>query len=62
MRITTRFARCDRSVIRKLGCPLFLFEGRHDYNVNAKVAWEWFQKVEAQRSDSCGSRTRGTCR
>lgn len=37
----------DWSVIHKLGCPLFLFEGRHDYNANAEVAWEWFQTVEA---------------
>jgi proline iminopeptidase len=37
----------DWSVARKLGCPLFLFEGRHDYNANSAVAWQWFQKVQA---------------
>lgn len=37
----------DWSVIRTLRCPLFLFEGRHDYNANSQVAWEWFQKVQA---------------
>jgi proline iminopeptidase len=37
----------DWSVTRTLGCPLFLFEGRHDYNANSEVAWEWFQKVQA---------------
>jgi pimeloyl-ACP methyl ester carboxylesterase len=37
----------DWSVTRTLGCPLFLFEGRHDYNANSQVAWEWFEKVQA---------------
>ncbi len=37
----------DWSVIRTLRCPLFLFEGRHDYNANSQLAWEWFQKVQA---------------
>jgi proline iminopeptidase len=37
----------DWSVIRTFRCPLFLFEGRHDYNANSEVAWEWFQKVQA---------------
>lgn len=32
---------------RTLGCPLFLFEGRLDYNANSEVAWEWLQKVRA---------------
>jgi proline iminopeptidase len=33
--------------VKKLDCPLILFEGRHDTNVNAEVAAEWFAKVEA---------------
>jgi proline iminopeptidase len=37
----------DWSVTRTLACPLFLFEGRHDYNANSEVAWEWFEKVQA---------------
>ena len=37
----------DWSVIRTLRCPLFLFEGRHDYNANSQAAWQWFQKVQA---------------
>jgi proline iminopeptidase len=37
----------DWSVARTLGCPLFLFEGRHDFNANSNVAWEWFEKVQA---------------
>lgn len=28
--------------------PLILFEGRHDTNVNAEVAAEWFAKVKAR--------------
>ena len=39
----------DWSVIRTFRCPIFLFEGRHDYNANSQVAWEWFQKVQAPR-------------
>jgi pimeloyl-ACP methyl ester carboxylesterase len=37
----------DWSVTRTLECPVLLFEGRHDYNANSEVAWEWFQKVQA---------------
>lgn len=37
----------DWSVTRSLQCPLFLFEGRHDYNASSEVAWEWFQQVRA---------------
>jgi len=33
--------------VRTLDCPLILFEGRHDTNVNADVAAEWFAKVKA---------------
>jgi pimeloyl-ACP methyl ester carboxylesterase len=39
----------DWSVTRTFRCPLFLFEGRHDYNVSSEVAAEWFQKVQAPR-------------
>jgi pimeloyl-ACP methyl ester carboxylesterase len=37
----------DWSATRTLGCPLLLFEGRHDYNANSQVAAEWFAKVQA---------------
>ena len=37
----------DWSVTRKLGCPLLLFEGRHDFNANSQVAAEWFAQVQA---------------
>jgi pimeloyl-ACP methyl ester carboxylesterase len=37
----------DLSTTKKLACPLILFEGRHDFNVNAEVAASWFEKVEA---------------
>jgi pimeloyl-ACP methyl ester carboxylesterase len=33
--------------VKKLDCPLILFEGRHDATVNADVAAEWFAKVKA---------------
>jgi pimeloyl-ACP methyl ester carboxylesterase len=37
----------DRSGIQQLGCPLIVFGGRHDYDVNSEVAFEWFAKVKA---------------
>jgi len=37
----------DESGTRKLDCPLIIFAGRHDYNVNSAVVAEWFAKVEA---------------
>jgi pimeloyl-ACP methyl ester carboxylesterase len=33
--------------VKKLDCPLILFEGRHDTNVNSEVAAEWFARVKA---------------
>jgi pimeloyl-ACP methyl ester carboxylesterase len=30
-----------------LDCPLILLEGRHDFNVNAQLAADWFAKVKA---------------
>jgi pimeloyl-ACP methyl ester carboxylesterase len=33
--------------VKKLECPLILFEGRHDTNINAEVSAEWFAKVKA---------------
>jgi proline iminopeptidase len=32
---------------RKLDCPLIIFGGRYDVNVNSDVAAEWFAKVDA---------------
>jgi len=37
----------DMSSIRELDCPLILLEGRHDYNVSARLAADWFAKVRA---------------
>jgi proline iminopeptidase len=37
----------DFSNIRQLQCPLIIFAGRHDYNVNSQVAAEWFAHVSA---------------
>jgi pimeloyl-ACP methyl ester carboxylesterase len=33
--------------LTQFGCPLILFNGRHDYNVSASVAAEWFERVSA---------------
>lgn len=37
----------DFSGTTQFGCPIFLFEGRHDLNVNADLAAEWFETIRA---------------
>lgn len=37
----------DFSSYNQFDCPIILFNGRHDYNVSASAAAEWFQKVRA---------------
>lgn len=37
----------DLSGIRKLSCPLLVFAGRHDFNVNSQLAKDWFASVDA---------------
>jgi proline iminopeptidase len=37
----------DLSDINKLDCPLIVFAGRYDVNVNSQLAAEWFGKVKA---------------
>ena len=37
----------DLSTIKRIGCPVMLFEGRHDLNVNAVIASRWFDQLQA---------------
>ena len=37
----------DMGRVERLDCPLILFLGRHDYNVSASTAAEWFERVQA---------------
>ena len=37
----------DLTEIKELQCPLIVFAGRYDFDVNAQVAAEWFAKVKA---------------
>ena len=37
----------DFSALTKFDCPIVIFNGRHDYNVSASAAAEWFAKVKA---------------
>lgn len=37
----------DMSSVKELGTPLILFNGRHDHNVSAELAAEWFGRVKA---------------
>jgi pimeloyl-ACP methyl ester carboxylesterase len=37
----------DFGSVTTLECPMILFNGRHDYNVSASVAAEWFERLQA---------------
>ncbi|HEY0061011.1 MAG TPA: alpha/beta fold hydrolase [Telluria sp.] len=37
----------DYSGYTRFKCPIIIFNGRHDYNVSATAAAEWFMKVKA---------------
>jgi proline iminopeptidase len=37
----------DLSQTRTLTCPLIVFAGRHDMNVNSQLAYDWFETVTA---------------
>jgi pimeloyl-ACP methyl ester carboxylesterase len=37
----------DFRSVTTLECPMILFNGRHDYNVSASVAAEWFERLRA---------------
>lgn len=39
--------RLDLSTIQRIDCPVILFEGRHDLNVNAELASRWFERLQA---------------
>lgn len=39
----------DFSGYTHFGCPIIVLNGRHDYNVSASAAAEWFAKVQAPR-------------
>ena len=45
--LLARVVNTDMSDVRTLDCPLVIFAGRHDTNVNSQVAAEWFDKVHA---------------
>lgn len=46
-RLLTEVVSTDFSKITRFRCPLILLNGRHDYNVSASLAAEWFEKVQA---------------
>jgi alpha-beta hydrolase superfamily lysophospholipase len=39
--------RTNFSIVTTLECPIILFNGRDDYNVSARVAAEWFDRLQA---------------
>lgn len=39
--------RVNLSTIKRIDCPVILFEGRHDLNVNAQLAERWLQQLQA---------------
>jgi pimeloyl-ACP methyl ester carboxylesterase len=32
-------------------CPIFLFDGRHDYATSHELAAEWFKKIKAPKKE-----------
>jgi proline iminopeptidase len=45
--LLTEVLSLDLTEIRRLNCPLIIFAGRHDVNINSEVAAAWFAKVDA---------------
>ncbi len=45
--LLARLLSLDLTGIRELGCPLIIFAGRYDLDVNARLAADWFAKVKA---------------
>jgi pimeloyl-ACP methyl ester carboxylesterase len=41
------FATFDYSKVTKFGCPIVLFEGRHDFTTSSEVSAEWFARIHA---------------
>jgi pimeloyl-ACP methyl ester carboxylesterase len=41
------FVTLNYDSVTRFKCPIFLFEGRHDYTVSDVVAEEWFKHIEA---------------
>ncbi len=39
--------RVDLFTVKRIDCPVILFEGRHDLNVNAELAAQWFGQLQA---------------
>lgn len=37
--------------VTKFKCPVFLFDGRHDYATSHELAVEWFKKIEAPEKE-----------
>jgi pimeloyl-ACP methyl ester carboxylesterase len=41
----------DAENMTKFSCPIFLFEGRHDYSVSHTIAEAWFERVSAPKKE-----------
>jgi pimeloyl-ACP methyl ester carboxylesterase len=37
----------DLSTVTRLDCPIILFSGRHDYNVNSELGAQWLSRLKA---------------
>jgi pimeloyl-ACP methyl ester carboxylesterase len=42
-------ATLDYTHMTDFRCPIFMFTGRHDYDVSSRVTAEWFEKIRAPR-------------
>lgn len=46
-RLLTEALQRDYSSVKRLDCPVILFNGRDDYNVSSELAAEWFGRLQA---------------
>jgi len=37
--------------VTRFKCPVFLFDGRHDYSTSHELAVDWFKKIEAPEKE-----------
>jgi proline iminopeptidase len=46
VRARDELARFDFSNTTQFGCPILMFEGRHDYTTRSEVVEKWLQRVK----------------
>jgi pimeloyl-ACP methyl ester carboxylesterase len=50
-RLLPAMERVDFDHVTSFKCPVFLFEGRHDYTTSHELAADWFTKIKAPKKE-----------